>query len=330
MSVSKSGLNNSALSLVNKLIIEADRYGVTVEKTNSGTTLIDAGFKAEGGFLAGEMVVEICLGGYANVNVLPVQYGDLVLPSVFVHTDHPVLATLASQFAGWQIRVGEFLAAGSGPARILALEPKDLFEKIKYKEESGSAVLVLETNSRPSEAVMQQIAAKCKVTLANLYIIYFSSMSLTGATQFSGRTLEVGLFKLMTLDLDPWLVNHAWGYAPIVPQFQSVDEAYGRKNNAISCAGTACYTLRYEDDEKLRNIVMASSTSASKMFQEANSLAVKNPRYLEIFKEAGLSFHKNHSTIAPAVMIANNWKTGRSFRAGSIDIEGLKMSLGIS
>ena len=298
MSVSKNGLNKSALSLVNKLIIEAVRYGVTVEKTDSGTTLIDAGFKAEGGFLAGEMIVEICLGGYASAKVLPVQYGDLVLPSVFVHTDHPVLSTLASQFAGWQIEVDEFLAVGSGPARILALEPKDLFEKIQYKEESGSAVLVLETNSKPSKAVIQQIAAKCKVTLANLYIIYFSFMSLTNATQFSGRTLEAGLFKLMTLDLDPWLVKHAWGYAPIVPQFQFADEAYERKNNAISCGGTACYALSYEDDEKLRNMVMASSTSASKMFQEANSLAVKNPRYLEIFKEAGSLPQKpfNHCT----------------------------------
>jgi len=330
MSGSKSGLNNSALRLVNKLILEADRYGVTVEKTNSGATLIDAGFKAEGGFLAGEMVVKVCLGGYANVNVIPVQYGDLILPSVFVHTDHPVIATLASQFAGWRIEVGEFLAAGSGPARILALEPKDLFEKIKYVEESDSAVLVLETNSKPSEAVMQQIAAKCKVNLANLFIIYFSSLSLTGATQFSGRTLEVGLFKLMTLDLDPWLVNHAWGYAPIVPKFQSLDEAYERQNNAISCAGTVCCSVNYEDDEKLRNMVMVSSTSASKMFQEANSLAAKNPRYLEILKDAGLGFHKNDSTISPAVMIVNNWKTGRSFQAGSLDIEVLKMSLGIS
>ncbi len=202
---------------MNKLCDEADKYGVTFEKSETGATLIDAGIAAEGGFLAGETVTEICLGGYGTAKLFPVQYGDVVLPSIYVQTDHPTLSTLASQFAGWQIKIDDFSAIASGPARALALKPKDLFEKIMYKEESDIAVLVLETEKKPSEAVIQQIAAKCKVTAQNLFLVLFSTTSLTGATQVSGRIVETGLFKLMKLGLDPLSVKHAWGYAPIVP-----------------------------------------------------------------------------------------------------------------
>ena len=113
----KISLNLSALALLKTLCNEADKYNVIVEETNSGATLVDAGIKAEGGFLAGAAVTEICLGGYGKANVVPIQYGDIVLPSVFVLTDHPALSTLASQFAGWQIKGDDFSAIASGPAR---------------------------------------------------------------------------------------------------------------------------------------------------------------------------------------------------------------------
>jgi methenyltetrahydromethanopterin cyclohydrolase len=237
---------------------------------------------------------------------------------------------LASQFAGWQIKVDEFSAIASGPARALALKPKDLFEKIMYKEESEVAVLVLETETKPSEAVIQHIASKCNVIPKNLFLVLFSTTSLTGATQVSGRIVETGLFKLMKLGLDPLLVKHAWGYAPIVPLHPSLEEAMGRTNDAILYGGTTNYTVSYEDDEKLGNLVMMAPSSASKILQEAKRLADKNPRFIDIFKEVGFDFYKLDPNIfAPAVVVVNNLKTGRSFRAGSLDIEVLKGSLGI-
>jgi len=329
--VSKISLNISALALVKRLRNEAENYAVNVEETQSGATLIDAGIKAEGGFLAGEIITEICLGGYGKAKIFPAQYSDVVLPSVYVQTDHPTLSTLASQFAGWQIRVDEFSAIASGPARALALKPKDLFEKIMYKEESEVAVLVLETEKKPSEAVIQQIAAKCRVTPNNLYLVLFSTTSLTGATQVSGRIVETGLFKLMRLGLDPWSVKHAWGYAPIVPLNPSSEEAMGRTNDAILYGGTTNYTVTYEDDEKLGNLVMMAPSSASKMLQEAKRSARKNPRFIDIFREVGFDFYKIDPNIfAPAVVVVNNLKTGKTFQAGNLDIEVLKGSLGLA
>jgi methenyltetrahydromethanopterin cyclohydrolase len=331
LSASKICLNLSALKLVRNLCDEADKYAVAVEETESGATLIDAGIKAEGGFLAGEMITEICLGGYGIAKLLPIQYGDVVLPSIFVQTDHPTLSTLLSQFAGWRIKINDFSAIASGPARALALKPKDLFEKIMYKEESEVGVLVLETEKKPSEAVIQEIASKCKVIPKNLFLVLFSTTSLTGATQVSGRVVETGLFKLMKLGLDPLSVKHAWGYAPIVPLHPSSDEAMGRTNDAVLYGGTTEYTVANEDDAKLENMVKLAPSSASKMLQEARKLAEKNPRFLDIFKEAGFDFYKIDPDIfAPAVVIVNNLRTGKTFRAGNLDIEVLKDSLGLS
>ena len=330
MSQSKISLNKSALNLVNKLCGEADKYAITIEKSESGATLIDAGIDAEGGFLAGELVTEICLAGYGKASILPIQYGDIILPSVFVVTDHPALSTLASQFAGWQVKGEDFSAIASGPARALALKPKDLYEKLQYKDESDTAVLVLETEKKPPEPVIQLIADKCKVSSKNLFLVMFSTTSLVGATQVSGRIVETGLHKLERLGLDPMIVKHAWGYAPIVPLHPNAGEAMGRTNDAILYAGVTNYTVSFEDEVKLESIVKQAPSSSSKMLQEARRLAQKNPRFLDIFKEAGFDFYKIDTNIfAPAVVAINNTKTGKTFRAGSLDVDVMKGSLGL-
>ena len=321
----------AALGLVQKLCNEAEKYNVTMEKSESGATLIDAGINADGGFFAGEIVTEICLGGYGKAKVTPIQYGDIVLPSVFVITDHPALSTLASQFAGWQIKDEGFSAIASGPARALALKPKHLYEKLKYKEEASTAILVLETEKTPPETVIKQIAEKCKVTPRNLFLIMFSTTSLTGATQVSGRIVETGLHKLERLGLDPLTVKHAWGFAPIVPIHPISGEAMGRTNDSILYGGVTNFALEYDDDQKLESIVKRAPSSSSKMLQEARKLAEKNPRFLDIFKEAGFDFYKIDPDIfAPAVVVINNIKTGKTFRAGSLDTNLLKESLGLS
>jgi methenyltetrahydromethanopterin cyclohydrolase len=291
---------------------------------------VDAGIKAKGGYLAGELITEICLAGYGTANVTPVQYGDTILPSVFVKTDHPALSLLGSQFAGWQIKGENYSAIASGPARVLANKPKDLYQKLCYSEESDIAVIVLETESKPPEAVIQQTAEKCKIQPKNLYAVMFSTTSIAGATQVSGRIVETGLHKLERLELDPLLVRHAWGYTPIVPAHPNSGEAMGRTNDAILYGGVTNYTVDFEDELKLEAIVKQAPSSASKMIQEARKLAQQSPRFMDIFKEAGFDFYKIDTNIfAPAVVSINNIRTGKTFTAGSLDVDVMKGSLGI-
>ena len=328
--MAKISLNMATLDLVKTLCRETEKYAVSVEKTESGATLIDAGLKSKGGFLAGKMITEICLGGYGEARILPIQYDDVVLPSVYVQTDYPALSTLGSQFAGWQIKLGDYSAIGSGPARALALKPKKLYEKIVYKDEADTAILVLETEKRPPEEAIHLVAEKCNVSPEKLFLIVFSTTSLAGSTQVSGRIVETGLHKLEKLGLDPLAAKHAWGYAPIIPLHPRSGEAMGRTNDAILYGGTANYIVSYDDDKKLENIVKQAPSTASKMMQEARELAQKNPRFLEIYKEAGFDFYKIDPNIfAPAIVSINNLKTGKTFRAGNLDIAVMKESLGL-
>ena len=64
--------------------------------------------------------------------------------------------------------------------------------------------------------------------------------------------------------------------------------------------------------------------------QEARQLAEKNPRFMQLFKEAGFDFYKIDPDIfAPAIIVVNNLKTGKTYRAGNLDVEVMKESLGL-
>ena len=130
-----------------KFIDNPESYGVTVSKSTAGATIIDAGVNASGGFQAGKKLTELCLGGAGKAQLGFKTYGDLTFPSITVSSDHPAIAMLGSQFAGWRIKEPDgSIAIGSGPVRALALKPKDVFEEIGYKDISDKAVITLESN----------------------------------------------------------------------------------------------------------------------------------------------------------------------------------------
>lgn len=313
-------INREAWSLAKKLCDKAEYFGVAVKETSVGTTLIDTGIKASGGFLAGKIITEICLGGYGKVNIFAKRYDSLELPSIFVYTDHPAVATLGSQYAGWQIKVGKYRAMGSGPARALASKPKELYEKIEYEDEAEVAVLVLETSQEPPEEVITHICYQCKVAPDDLLLILVPTTTITGSTQISGRVVETGIHKLTELGFDPKLITQAWGYAPIAPVHPKFAESMGRTNDAILYAGVTCYTINYEDDEEVRRLVDRAPSSASKSYGRP---------FLEIFREADYDFYKiDPNLFAPAVLIINNTKTGSTFRAGKVNTAVFKQSIG--
>jgi len=321
LSTPRLSVNRTAWSLAKKLCDKAEEFGVVVKETKSGATLIDAGIEAKGGLLAGRIITEICLGGYGKAKIFYKQYNDLQLPSIFVYTDHPAIATLGSQFAGWQIKVGNYTAIASGPARALTLKPREIYERIQYSDTSDVAVLVFETAKEPPEEVIRQISDECKVKPDHLSVILVPTSAIAGSTQISGRIVETGLHKLMELGLDPKLIIHACGYAPIAPVHPKFAQAMGRTNDAIMYAGVAYYTASYDSDEELRKLVEKAPSSASKSYGKP---------FIEIFKEASYDFYKvDPGLFAPAVLVVNNAKTGSTFKAGKIDVDVFKRSIGL-
>lgn len=319
MPTQKLSVNRIAHNLVKRLCDSADEFGVIVKEAESGATLIDAGINAKGGFAAGQIITEICLGGLGKAGIHYKRIGDLELPSIFVYTDYPVISTLGSQFAGWQIKVGEYSAMGSGPARALSLKPKELYEKINYQDAEDLGVLVLETSKEPPEDALTKISWECGIDPGNLFLVLVPTSSVAGSVQISGRIVETGLHKLTELGFNPKLVTHGCGYAPIAPVHPKLAHAMGRTNDAIIYAGTAYYTVSYDNDEELKKLLEKAPASASKSYGKP---------FMEIFKEANYDFYKiDPGLFAPAVFVVNNSKTGKTFRAGKIDAEIFKRSI---
>ncbi|RLI14594.1 hypothetical protein DRO41_05465, partial [Candidatus Bathyarchaeota archaeon] len=77
-------INRLAWKLLGELCEKQDFYGVNVEKTSVGTIIIDAGIEAEGGFHAGKIIAEICMGGCGKAELSHEGYGGITLPSISV------------------------------------------------------------------------------------------------------------------------------------------------------------------------------------------------------------------------------------------------------
>ena len=293
-------VNKMAWNIAQKLIDNPESYGVTVSKSTAGATIVDAGVKAPGGFQAGKKLTELCLGGAGKVQLGFKTYGDITFPSITVSSDFPAIAMLGSQFAGWRIKDGDSIAIGSGPVRALALKPKDVYEEIGYKDQSDKAVLTLESNVLPSDALIEKVTCASSVSAANLIVVVAPTASIAGLTQVAGRVVEVGIHKLRTLGLSPKVIRYAMGYAPIPPLGTDFEVAMARTNDAILYGGTVYCTVDYDDEAALQKIVEQAPSMASKDYGKP---------FLQIFREADKDFYKiDHGLFAPAVLMINNAK----------------------
>jgi methenyltetrahydromethanopterin cyclohydrolase len=313
-------VNRLAWKLAEKLLEKQDFYGVQASKSTVGATIVDAGVNVPGGFQAGKMLTEICMGGCGKAEIGFKRYGDLEFPSITISTDQPAIAALGSQFAGWRIKEGESIAIGSGPARALALKPKEIYEEIGYQDTSDKAVLTLESNSLPSDMLIEKVTKACNITPENLVVVVAPTASIAGLTQVAGRVVEVGIHKLRTLGLSPKIIRYACGYAPIPPLGTDFEVAMARTNDAILYGGTVYCTVDFDDEAALKKIVNQAPSETSEDYGKP---------FLQIFREADRDFYKiDHSLFAPAVLVVNNAKTGRIFQAGEINPEVLKEAMG--
>jgi len=299
-----------------------EELGILVEKTSKGATIVDLGIKVKGGFEAGKFMTEVCLGDLGRATIMQMSYGDIILPTIHVETDHPAVATLGAQFAGWQIKTSDYFAMGSGPARALALKPKELYQKIEYEDESNRAVIVLESERYPSDQALEYIAHECEVALQDLYVLVAPTSSMAGSVQISGRIVEAGIHKLTEIGFDPKRILHGSGHAPIAPIHPKSGKAMGRTNDAILYGGVTYYSVESDDDEKLKELVAGAPSSTSKDYGRP---------FYETFKAAEFDFYKiDPGLFAPAVFTVNNTKTGVTHTAGRVNPEILKQTMGFT
>jgi len=312
-------MNKLAADILHEAIDRKDALKIRDTKV-AGATVVDMGVKVPGSIEAGIYLAKICMGGLAQVSIVDLPYGDLVLPSVTEYTDYPIEACMASQFAGWKVSVGDYFAMGSGPARVLARKPKKLYEEIGYTESVDEAVLALEADKLPTEDVVKMVSEATGIKPENLYFAVAPTNSLAGSVQISARIVETAIHKLHTLGFELKAIKAGWGSCPISPLHPSSLIMLGRTNDMLLYAGEATLTVDYEDEEKLRDLIKRTPSTASKDYGVCLA---------ERIKEIGMEFlyKVDPQLFAPALITVNNLRTGKVFRCGKLNVDVIKKAI---
>ena len=317
-SVTALRMNEAAVEIADRMADEADVLRVRTHRLSSGARVIDAGVEVDGGIEAGVALAEICMGGLGTITCTPVQVGGKSHPGLIVWTDHPAVACMASQYAGWAISVEKFFAMGSGPLRAHARVERELFEKLGYEELADEGVLVLEGRTLPTDEVAQWVADKARLQPMQITFVVAPTASLAGGVQISARIVETGLHKMETLGFDVRRVLSAMGTAPLPPVAKNDLRAIGRTNDCILYGGQARFTIRAGDAE-LEQLAEKVPASASRDY---------GTPFYEIFQRYGGDFYKIDPLLfSPAEVWLTSSETGRTFHAGRLNPEVLEASL---
>ncbi len=310
-------LNEQALQRADALEANAAALRIGVHR-QGGARLIDCGLASPGGLQAGLGLARVCLADRAEVSLVPSSLPEAPGPAVQVATDDPVLACMASQYAGWQVSVGKFFAMGSGPMRA-AYGKEALFDHIPGRESPSAAVGVLETRKPPGDEVVAYIAERVKVPAENITLLFAPAASIAGTVQVVARALETALHKLHELKLDLSQVVSGYGFAPLPPIAADEIGAIGRTNDAILYGGIVTVWLR-GDDEQLAAIGPKVPSSAS---------PDHGAPFAEIFERYQRDFYKIDPLLfSPAVICLVNLKTGRRHVFGRLEADVLRRSFG--
>lgn len=314
-------VNRLAADRVAELLARAGELGLEVRE-HAGCTLVDAGLHAPGGLEAGRRIAEICMGGLGRVRLTHNPRFARWPLTVQVHSSAPVLACLASQYAGWSLQHGEgkaaFHALGSGPARALARK-EPLFEELGYVDHSERGCLVLEVDREPPPELVRKIAADCGLKPSGLTLILTPTRSLAGGLQVVARVLEVALHKAHELGFALEAIVDGSACAPVAPPAPDFVTAMGRTNDAILFGGEVQLYVR-ADDEEAEQLARRLPSRASRDYGRP---------FAEVFAAYEYDFFRiDPMLFSPARVHVTSLESGRSFHAGGVDEALLDRSFG--
>jgi methenyltetrahydromethanopterin cyclohydrolase len=309
-------LNDRALALADRLAADADAARVAVTTLSNGTRVIDCGARAAGGFEAGRRFAEICMAGLGTVTYAPLALDGRWLAGLTVTTDRPAVACLAAQYAGWRLDREGYFAMGSGPGRAL-IRAEELYGDLDWDEQASGAVLCLETREPPPAAVADYVAERAGVSASALTLLMAPTASVAGGVQIAARVVETALHKLHEVGFDVRRVLAGFGSCPLPPVAGDDMEAIGRTNDAVLYGGQAHLTVE-ADDEALRDLVERLPASASSDYGEP---------FGKVLKDANFDFYAIDPLLfSPAQIRLTSVASGRSFEAGSVNLEVLERS----
>jgi len=315
-SIPQASVNQLAAPLIKQLLQQADKLQLGVSTHEAGCTIIDAGIQHAGSAEAGRLIAEICMGGLGSVSLRADQRFAGWGEAIAVTSAAPVLACLASQYAGWALSHEKFFSLGSGPARALA-QREDLFKELAYVDSAASTCIVLETDKVPPVQVIEKIVRDTKVAAENLTVILTPTTSIAGVVQIVGRVLEVALHKAHTLHFPLENIVSGSGLAVLPPVAKDFMTAMGRTNDAILFGGDVHLQVRGDD------------ASAAKLAADLPSSASKDygKTFAEVFKFYEMDFYKIDAMLfSPAKVTVTNVDTGHVFEGGYLNADLINAS----
>jgi methenyltetrahydromethanopterin cyclohydrolase len=301
-------LNERAQRLADHVASQAAALRINVQTTGNGARIVDCGVHVPGGLQAGLALARVCLANLAEVTLVPGDVAGVSCPLVQVLTDHPVLACMASQYAGWPISVGDYFAMGSGSMRAV-LGQEALFDHIEGREQPPVAVGCLETHKLPDNNVVNYLCDLLKLPPAKLTLLAAPAASLAGNLQVVARSVETCLHKLHELQFDLKQVVSAFGSAPLPPVANDLLTAIGRTNDAILYGGRVILWVNADDDQ-LDAIGGRVPSSAQPDHGEP---------FKAIFEHYERDFYKIDPLLfSPAEVVFCNLRSGKSHAYGEI------------
>ena len=310
-------INQISSELVKNLLNNADKLNLKVKEGALGCTIIDAGINTSGSIEAGLLISEICLGGLGNVTITPSNFfNDSTIMQISVHSAHPVIACLGSQYAGWSLSSDDFFSLGSGPVRSIA-QKEEIFNVLKYNDDYEKTVTILEVDKEPPKEIVQKVSEDCKIKFQNLVFILTPTTSISGNIQVVARVLEVAIHKVHELGFPLDRIESGFGTAPLPPIGKNFVSAMGRTNDSIIYGGNVQLVINGPEDD-LINLAKELPSSNSKDYGK---------NFKRIFEEYNQDFYKiDGSLFSPARVIINSKKSGKIYKSGDINKKIIKNS----
>ena len=218
------------------------RCGSAWNAPRAGATIVDAGIRAAGRASrpAGGSP-RSAWAGSAGCRSAPARRSRPGRSASRVSASDPVLACLASQYAGWSLSHGEgddaYFAMASGPGGPVRPRRSCSRSSATPTREAFWGFFVLETDRPPPDELIARVASDCGLAPSALTFILTPTTSLAGAVQITARVLEVALHKVHALGFPLERVRDGLGAAPLPPPSPDFLTAMGRTNDAILFGG---------------------------------------------------------------------------------------------
>jgi methenyltetrahydromethanopterin cyclohydrolase len=308
----KISVNARAARLLDQMLADAPALGVSSRRGALGQLLVDAGVAAPGSIEAGLRIAEICMGGLGRVSLTPQSAGSGPW-HIAVGSSNPVIACLASQYAGWHLAHGEgkegYSVLGSGPGRAIARK-EELFNELGYRDEAGRAIFVLEAAGPPPDPLVERVADDCQLAPNDLAFIYAPTESRAGTVQVAARVLEVALHKAHTLHFPLERIVDGLGFAPLPPPGGDFMTAMGRTNDAIIFGGHVQLFVTGPDNDAA-DLASRLPSTGSRDYGRS---------FKDVFAAVNYDFYAiDPALFSPAAVTATALESGKSFHGGKID-----------